>query len=45
MDAAKLVQAARSVAKQHVALRSEQLDRYNKELNIGEAEPNIRAIA
>jgi len=30
VDAAKLVQAARSVAKQHVALRSEQLDRYNK---------------
>jgi aarF domain-containing kinase len=30
LDAAKLVQAARSVAKQHAALRSEQLDRYNK---------------
>jgi aarF domain-containing kinase len=30
LDAAKLVQAARSIAKQHVALRSEQLDRYSK---------------
>src|ERR1700744_864604 len=30
LDAARLAQAARSVAKQHVALRSEQLDRYNK---------------
>jgi aarF domain-containing kinase len=30
LDVAKLVQAARSVAKQHVVLRSEQLERYNK---------------
>jgi len=30
LDAAKLIQAARSVVKQHVALRSEQLERYNK---------------
>jgi aarF domain-containing kinase len=30
LDAAKLIQAARSVVKQHVALRSEQLERYNR---------------